>query len=44
MTGYTRNAVFHNRMLDSGVHLLSKPFTIERLTAKARYIPGPGSV
>jgi hypothetical protein len=36
MTGYTRNALVHNG-IDSGVHF-------ERLAAKARYIPGPGSV
>jgi CheY-like chemotaxis protein len=44
MTGYTRNAVVHNGMLDSGVHLLSKPFTIEQLAAKIRSILGPSSV
>jgi signal transduction histidine kinase/CheY-like chemotaxis protein len=31
MTGYTRNAIVHNGTLDPGVHLLSKPFTIEDL-------------
>jgi CheY-like chemotaxis protein len=31
MTGYTRNAIVHNGMLDVGTHLLTKPFTIEQL-------------
>ncbi|ULK98221.1 GAF domain-containing protein [Bradyrhizobium sp. I71] len=35
-TGYTRNAIVHNGMLDAGKHLLSKPFAIEDLAAKIR--------
>jgi CheY-like chemotaxis protein/CHASE3 domain sensor protein len=31
MTGYTRNAIVHNGVLDAGVKLLSKPFTIDQL-------------
>ena len=35
-TGYTRNAIVHNGMLDAGKHLISKPFSIEHLAAKVR--------
>jgi len=33
-TGYTRNAIVHNGVLDEGVHLIVKPFTLEGLAAK----------
>jgi signal transduction histidine kinase/CheY-like chemotaxis protein len=33
-TGYTRNAIVHNGMLDPGVLLLSKPFSLEDLARK----------
>jgi CheY-like chemotaxis protein len=33
-TGYTRNAVVHNGVLDPGTHLLPKPFSIDQLAAK----------
>jgi signal transduction histidine kinase/CheY-like chemotaxis protein len=33
-TGYTRNAIVHNGMLDPDVNLLSKPFTLDQLARK----------
>ncbi|MCZ8547465.1 CHASE3 domain-containing protein [Mesorhizobium qingshengii] len=37
-TGFTRNAVVHNGVLDHDVHFLAKPFTIEQLGAKLREV------
>ncbi|MGE5540254.1 MAG: ATP-binding protein [Gemmatimonas sp.] len=33
-TGYTRNAIVHGGVLDPGVHLISKPYSIEALALK----------
>jgi CheY-like chemotaxis protein len=35
-TGYTRNAVVHNGVLDPGVRLLTKPYSLEQLSQNVR--------
>jgi CheY-like chemotaxis protein len=35
-TGYTRNAVVHNGIVDPGTAFLQKPFTVQQLAAKVR--------
>ncbi|MBV8972000.1 MAG: PAS domain-containing protein, partial [Sphingomonadaceae bacterium] len=37
-TGYTKNAMVHNGVVDPGVDLIGKPFTFEDLAAKVRDI------
>ncbi len=37
-TGYPRNAVVHHGVLDTGVQLIGKPFTIEELAARLREV------
>ena len=41
-TGYARNAIAHNNVLEQGLHLLTKPFTIEQLATKIRAVLGEG--
>jgi signal transduction histidine kinase/ActR/RegA family two-component response regulator len=36
MTGYTRNAIVHNGVLDQGIRLISKPFTLDELARELR--------
>jgi DNA-binding NarL/FixJ family response regulator len=37
-TGFTKNAVVHNGVLDPDVALISKPFTIDELAIKVRLV------
>jgi len=37
-TGYPRNAIMHNGMLEAGTNVLTKPFTVEELGLKLRKV------
>jgi DNA-binding NtrC family response regulator len=37
-TGYTPNAIVHNGVVDPGVQLISKPFTLEQLARKVHAV------
>jgi CheY-like chemotaxis protein len=37
-SGYTQNAVVHNGIVDSGMHLLPKPATFDQLAARIRKV------
>ncbi|MBI4725190.1 MAG: response regulator [Rhodomicrobium sp.] len=37
-TGYSRNAIIHNGVLDPGVALINKPFTIEQVARKVKSV------
>ena len=37
-TGYSRNAVVHNGVLDPGVNLIGKPFTLQELASRVREV------
>jgi PAS domain S-box-containing protein len=39
-TGYTRNAIVHNGVLDPGVNFIAKPFTLDQLGNKIREVLG----
>jgi CheY-like chemotaxis protein len=43
-TGYTRNAIVHNGMLDPGLSFLAKPFTLDQLAMKVRQVLDAGRV
>jgi signal transduction histidine kinase len=40
-TGYTRNAIVHNGIVDNHVSFLAKPFSIDALARKVREVLGP---
>ena len=43
-SGFTKNAVVHNGVLDLGMALISKPFTIDDLAIKVRLVLDGGGI
>jgi len=37
-TGYSRNALVNDGVLDSGVHLIGKPFTLDELATRLQTV------
>jgi CheY-like chemotaxis protein len=42
-TGYTRNAIVHHGILDPGVHVITKPYTLETLAQRVSDLLDPAS-
>jgi DNA-binding NtrC family response regulator len=42
-TGFSRNAVIHNGVLDKDVNFIAKPFTLDQLAAKVKEVLGNGA-
>jgi DNA-binding NtrC family response regulator len=42
-TGYTRNAIVHNGVLDASVNFLAKPYSLDQLARKLRDVLGQGA-
>lgn len=42
-TGYTRDAIVHNGVLEPGVALITKPYAIDQLAAKIRDVLNPST-
>jgi DNA-binding NtrC family response regulator len=38
MSGYTKNVIAHQNVLDKGVHFIQKPFSMQNLAVKVREV------